>query len=94
VGEKMITKEQIKKALASLPSAELNQLKKDFYVNDKEKGVLDTVQEKLVSRKLLVFIVSTCLLMYAGLDADIWGMIAMCYIGGQTAIDFAKVWRG
>ena len=90
----MITKEQIKKALASLPSAELNQLKKDFYVNDKEKGVLDTVQEKLVSRKLLVFIVSTCLLMYAGLDADIWGMIAMCYIGGQTAIDFAKVWRG
>ena len=90
----MITKEQIKKALASLPSAELNQLKKDFYVNDKEKGVLDTVQEKLVSRKLLVFIVSTCLLMYAGLDADIWGMIAMCYIGCQTAIDFAKVWRG
>jgi len=65
-----------------------------LYIDNKEKGVLDTLQEKLVSRKLLVFAVSTALLMYAGLDADIWGMIAMCYIGGQTAIDFAKVWRG
>lgn len=74
--------------------AVVEQVKEVLYVNNKEKGVLDTLQEKLVSRKLLVFIVSTALLMYAGLDADIWGMIAMCYIGGQTAIDFAKVWRG
>jgi hypothetical protein len=28
------------------------------------------------------------------LDADIWGMIAMMYIGGQSAIDFAKIWKG
>ena len=57
-------------------------------------GVLDRVQEKIVSRKLLVFGVATALLWYAGLDPETWGMIAMTYIGGQTAIDFAKVWRG
>ena len=59
----------------------------------KPKGVLDKVQEKIISRKLLVFGVATVLMWY-GLDSETWGMIAMTYIGGQTAIDFAKVWRG
>ena len=70
------------------------QIVKHLYLDSKTKGVLDTVQEKLVSRKLLVFITSTVLLAYVGLDPDIWGMIAMCYIGGQSVIDFAKVWKG
>jgi hypothetical protein len=60
----------------------------------KETGILDVIQEKIVSRKLLVFVVATALLWYAGLNPETWGMIAMTYIGGQTAIDFAKVWRG
>jgi hypothetical protein len=59
----------------------------------KSSGILDTIQEKVISRKLLVFGVSTVLMWY-GLDSETWGMIAMTYIGGQTAIDFAKVWRG
>jgi len=57
-------------------------------------GWLDQVQQKIISRKLLVFGTATALLVWAGLDANTWGMIAMCYIGGQSAIDFAKVWRG
>ena len=56
-------------------------------------GMLDTIQEKVVSRKLLVFITATAL-MWFGLDSQTWGMIAMCYIGGQSAIDFARVWKG
>ena len=59
----------------------------------KNSGILDVIQEKVISRKLLVFGVSTVLMWY-GLDSETWGMIAMTYIGGQTAIDFAKVWRG
>ena len=59
-----------------------------------KNGILDSIQEKVVSRKLLVFICATALFIYSGLDADIWGMIAMMYIGGQSAIDFAKVWKG
>tara|TARA_B100000700_G_C15042424_1_gene856014 strand:+ start:2767 stop:3039 length:273 start_codon:yes stop_codon:yes gene_type:complete len=57
-------------------------------------GVLDRIQEKIVSRKLLVFASATALFVWYGLDPDTWGMIAMCYIGGQSAIDFAKVWKG
>ena len=59
-----------------------------------KRGMLDVIQEKIVSRKLLVFITATSLFVWYGLDPDIWGMIAMCYIGGQSAIDFAKVWKG
>ena len=55
---------------------------------------LNSYMEKVISRKLLVFLVSTGLFAWYGLDPNTWGMIAMCYIGGQSAIDFAKVWRG
>jgi len=71
-----------------------DEIQEALYLNRKDKGVLDAVQEKVISRKLLVFGVATALLYWAGLDAETWGMIAMTYIGGQTAIDFAKVWRG
>ena len=69
------------------------ELKEQMYLKNKDKGILDAAQEKLVSRKLLVFLTATALMMYANLDPDIWGMIAVCYIGGQSAIDFAKSWK-
>tara|TARA_Y100000593_G_C4082680_1_gene224601 strand:- start:110 stop:349 length:240 start_codon:yes stop_codon:yes gene_type:complete len=68
-------------------------IQKELYLKNKDKGILDAAQEKLVSRKLLVFLTATALMMYANLDPDIWGMIAVCYIGGQSAIDFAKSWK-
>ena len=68
-------------------------LKEKLYLDNKDKGILDAIQEKAISRKLLVFIVATALLWNAQLDPETWGMIAMIYIGGQTAVDFAKMWR-
>ena len=69
------------------------QLTEDWYkAQAKEKGALDIIQEKLISRKLLVFIVST-VLMWFGLDASTWGMIAMMYITGQSVIDAVKAWK-
>ncbi len=86
--------EEIKDAVKNLSADKVDKLKKDLYLDTKSKGMLDSLQEKVVSRKLLVFGTATALLIYAGLDADIWGMIAMMYIGGQSAIDFAKIWKG
>ena len=86
--------DEIKDAVKSLPAEKVEALKKDLYLNTKTKGILDSMQEKIVSRKLLVFGTATALLVYAELDADIWGMIAMMYIGGQSAIDFARIWKG
>ena len=86
--------EEIKRAVGDLPKDKLQDLKKEFYLESKTKGVLDGLQEKIISRKLLVFATATALLVYSGLDAETWGMIAMMYIGGQSAIDFAKIWKG
>tara|TARA_R100000030_G_scaffold80441_2_gene63278 strand:- start:2705 stop:2980 length:276 start_codon:yes stop_codon:yes gene_type:complete len=68
-------------------------LKQQLYLDNKNKGILDALQEKAISRKLLVFVSATVLLWNAQLDPETWGMIAMMYIGGQTAVDFAKMWR-
>jgi len=86
--------DEIKSAIQSLPKEKIDQIKKDLYLATKSKGILDSVQEKVISRKLLVFVAATSLFVWFGLEADIWGMIAMCYIGGQSAIDFAKIWKG
>ncbi|MEC7658891.1 MAG: hypothetical protein VYB41_02270 [Bacteroidota bacterium] len=83
-------KEKIKETLADNKEA----IAQGLYLGSANKGALDAIQEKIISRKLLVFAVATALLWYVGLDAETWGMIAMTYIGGQTAIDFAKVWKG
>jgi hypothetical protein len=71
----------------------LARLEKGFYLNTSKKGMLDALQEKIVSRKLFVFLVSTGLLAWSALDSDTWGMIAIIYIGGQSVVDVAKVWR-
>lgn len=78
-------KEMIKKEVEELVQKSSSQKRGSF---------LDSVQERVISRKLLVFAAATSLFMWFGLDADTWGMIAMCYIGGQSAIDFAKTWKG
>jgi len=85
----MPTKESIEKKVIEAK----NTIKKKLYLNNKSKGALDAFQEKIISRKLLVFLTATGLLVYAGLDPETWGMIAMFYIGGQSIIDAAKAWR-
>ncbi len=71
----------------------IERAKKELYLKSKAKGILDAVQEKIVSRKLLVFCVATGLLLNAELSSDVWGLIAVVYIGGQSVIDAMKAWR-
>ena len=61
---------------------------------EQKTGVIDEALAKAVSRKLLVFACATGLLVWSGLDPDTWAMIAAMYIGGQSVIDVAKVWKG
>ena len=65
-----------------------------LYLKNTRKGIFDSVQEKLISRKLLVFLTATGLLAWSGLDSETWGLIAIVYIGGQSVIDAVKAWRG
>ncbi len=59
------------------------------------KGFLDRCLEKAISRKLLVFAVATSLLLAnTSLDSETWGWVALVYIGGQSAVDTMKAYRG
>ncbi|MAF25164.1 hypothetical protein CL634_06270 [bacterium] len=57
------------------------------------KGILDRVTEKIISRKFLVFCTATSLMIWSDLASDTWGLIAICYIGGQSVVDVAKMWK-
>ena len=89
-----MTREEFLEAGEKMEQERKEKLKQELYLDSKNKGILDAIQEKAVSRKLLVFICATALLWNTQLDPETWGMIAMMYIGGQSAIDFAKVWKG
>ena len=88
-----MTREEFLEAGEKMEQERKEKLKQELYLDSNNKGILDAIQEKAVSRKLLVFICATALLWNTQLDPETWGMIAMMYIGGQTAVDFAKMWR-
>jgi len=69
------------------------QQQEEWYQNNKKKGFLDRLQEKVVSRKLLVFLTATGLMAWSLLDPETWGMVAIVYIGGQSVIDTVKMYK-
>ena len=71
----------------------IEDIKQQLYLNNEKKGVMDALQEKLMSRKLLVFSTATALMYWSDLDPETWGMIAVMYITGQSVIDAVKAWK-
>lgn len=53
------------------------------------KQWLDAKMSKFISRKLLVFAVSTVLLALGKLDADNWTALAVAYVGVEGFADIA-----
>ena len=58
-----------------------------------KQAVLDKVMAKVISRKLFTFLTATGLMLFSDLSSDTWGMIAVCYIGTQGAIDAVRMYR-
>lgn len=54
---------------------------------------MDVLLEKLISRKLFVFLTATSLMVFDGLSSETWGMIAVVYIGSQAAVDAVKSYK-
>ena len=67
---------------------ELKQAKKEGV------GLIDVVSEKILSRKLLVWIVSTVFLGFGKITPDEWMAISLGYIGVQGVTDLATKWKG
>ncbi len=59
-----------------------------------DRGVLDILTEKLISRKLLVWIVCSVFLLAGKLSPDEWVAISLGYIGVEGIADIAVKWKG
>jgi len=58
------------------------------------RQVIDKGISKLVSRKLLVWLTTTYLLLADKVSGDQWVAIALAYIGSQGLADIAAKWKG
>ena len=52
-----------------------------------KQALLDKGVEKITSRKLLVWIAATSLMLWGGLESGDWVIISGLYLGGQSVID-------
>lgn len=55
-------------------------------------GLLDVIQEKLVSRRLLTWLVATALLCFGFIKSDEWLFIALLWLGQQSTQDILMLW--
>ena len=51
------------------------------------QGKLDRLVEKMISRKFMVWLTATGLMVFSNLESSDWVIISGIYIGGQTVID-------
>ena len=58
------------------------------------KAKLDTLLEKAISRKLLVWVTATGLMLTANLESADWVIISGLYLGGQGIIDAIAKLKG
>ena len=58
------------------------------------KNGLDKMLDKVVTRKLLVWITATGLLAFSDLESSDWVLISAIYIGGQSVIDVVTKLKG
>ena len=58
-----------------------------------EGGLLDKAVSKVTSRKLLVWLTGSALLLTGGLASGDWVAISLVYIGSQAAVDLATAWK-
>lgn len=83
-------KEEIKEEVNDLDKRMEEERKK---LDGSRLGVVDLVAEKIVSRKLVVWITSTVLLATSHITPDEWTAISLGYVGLEGMADIASKWK-
>ena len=58
------------------------------------RGKVDKFIEKMISRKFLVWVTATTLMITSGLESSDWVFSSALYIGGQAVIDGIATLKG
>ena len=70
------------------------ELKEIVEVVEDIPGLLDRLQGKLISRKFLVFVLTTVLLFLNRITAEQWIMMSALYIGTNTVLGLVSILKG
>ena len=70
------------------------EIKDEMREDANDRGLFDIITEKLISRKLLVWIVSSSFLAFGKITPDEWAAISLGYIGIEGIADIATKWKG
>ena len=70
------------------------EIRSEIKEKNNDRGVLDIVTEKAISRKLLVWVVSTIMLGLGKITPDEWTAISLGYVGIEGIADIAIKWKG
>jgi len=60
---------------------------------DNDRGVVDIIAAKAISRKLLVWIVATVFMGLGKITPDEWTAISLGYVGIEGFADIATKWK-
>lgn len=82
-----------KKELSVIKDVE-KEIEDEMREDANDRGFLDIITEKLISRKLLVWIVSSSFLAFGKISPDEWAAISLGYIGIEGVADIAAKWKG
>lgn len=69
------------------------EVKDEMKEKNNDRGALDVIAEKAISRKLLVWIVSTIMLGFGKITPDEWTAISLGYVGIEGVADIAIKWK-
>ena len=56
-------------------------------------GILDEWLRRLTSRKLMVWVTATALMLFSDLQSSDWVAVTVMYIGSQALVDLATQWK-
>lgn len=70
------------------------EIREEISKPERNRGILDVVTEKAISRKLLVWLVATVLLCLNKITPEEWTGISIGYVGIEGFADLAAKWRG
>jgi hypothetical protein len=70
------------------------EVKKELKEQENDRGVIDIITAKAISRKLLVWITASVFLGLGKITPDEWTAISLGYVGVEGFADLAVKWKG
>jgi hypothetical protein len=69
------------------------EVKNEMKEAENDRGVLDIITAKAISRKLLVWTVATVFMAWGKITPDEWTAISLGYVGVEGFSDIALKWK-